>query len=182
MYPLSRVPFERGLEGINFIKNYAYFIINAPIDICSINWCHKSQVLPVFTLQIFIVYISWSAVSAEKELGKGSSLSFNNCLYNGLRFYAMDKRLCYEPSRWSHFISNSLKRKNYQLSWILSFMVNHIMETSYLLATVTKLIHQTTQYLLQSPAANQPIYQPSLAWAPPFYFSPLKKDIYGKHN
>lgn len=73
MYPLSIVPFKRGPEEVNFVKSYAYFIINAPIDICSINWCHKSQVLPVFTLQIFIIYVSWGAVSAEEEVGKGSA-------------------------------------------------------------------------------------------------------------
>lgn len=87
-----------------------------------------------------------------------------------------------EPPRWSHFISNSLEQKNYQLSWILSFVINHMMETSYLTATVTKVIHKPTQHLLQTPAANQPIYWPSLGWAPPFYFSSIKKDIYGKDN
>lgn len=73
-YPLNIVSFKRTLEETNFIKSYAYFIINAPIDIRSINWCHKSQVLPVFTLQIFIIYVSWGAVSAKEDVGKGSAV------------------------------------------------------------------------------------------------------------
>lgn len=76
MYALSIIPFQRGLGEVNFIKSYAYFIINAPIDICSINWCHKSQVLPVFTLQIFIIYVSWGAVSAEEEVRQMFSIVF----------------------------------------------------------------------------------------------------------
>lgn len=116
MYALSIIPFQRGLEEISFIKSYAYFIINAPIDICSINWCHKSQVLPVFTLQIFIIYVSWGAVSAEEEVRQiSASLSTTTFKMD----YASDpaKRILKD-----HSISNTLEYtgKNYYLSCLNS--------------------------------------------------------------